>query len=108
MTDDDMDRLDDAREWLGPTLRREFDLLKALPKMPDCAICPSAQWYVLEAPPAKAAISVSPAGPALQLECFCTAFRAIMFRPGARIVTLCDARMDAIDEAQRTTTEPGR
>lgn len=108
MTDDDMDRLDAERTWLGPTLQQAFDLLKALPRMPDCAICPSAQWYVLEVPPDKTPTNAPAAEPEQHLECFCTAFRAVMFKPGMRAVTACDARIDAIAEAAPTTASPAR
>ncbi|NIJ15062.1 hypothetical protein [Sphingobium vermicomposti] len=44
MTDDDMDRLDDARTWLGPTLLGAFYLVEEMARLPDCAIFPAGQW----------------------------------------------------------------
>jgi len=66
--------------WSGPTLRST----KPLPDpLPLCADCPAAWWY-------------QAAG---NLECFCTKFRSVMFDRRANVVTACDARIEAIDEA---------
>ncbi|MGK2908813.1 MAG: hypothetical protein ACSLE1_03295 [Sphingobium sp.] len=86
MTDEDFVRLDDSRPLLGPTLAEEFRLLEALDRLPDCAICPAAQWYKLE----------DENGTKKQLECFCTQFHKIMYKDGYPFVTRCDAREDAI------------
>lgn len=41
-------------------------------RLPDCAIFPAGQWYLPQAP----------ADDTEQLECFCTQFRAVMFKHG--------------------------
>jgi hypothetical protein len=93
MTEEDKDRLDDGREWMGQTLRGAFDLVKAMPRLPDCAICPAGQWYVLEGESS-----------GRRLEGFCTQFRAVMYKDARNTVTQCDARLDAIAAIEAKAT----
>lgn len=83
------------RDWddhLTQTLKDNYALVEALPRVPVCVACPMAQWYKLEAaPPSKPDEKHRPP----TLECFCTAYRCVMYN-GARAVTACDARKDAL------------
>ena len=68
-------------------------MVKAFERVPVCVACPMAQWYKLEAAPSKQGAEPKPA----TLECFCTAFRGVMYNGGGA-VTACDAFQDALDE----------
>jgi hypothetical protein len=93
MNEDDRRLLRDWGDQLTPTLKSNYDLVEALDRVPICVACPMAQWYRLEKVPPK---PDAPA-PTATLECFCTAFRGVMY-DGRRAVTACDARRDALDE----------
>lgn len=73
--------------WTGPTLRAATTLPTPLPL---CADCPAAWWYQA----------------ADQYECFCTKFRSTIFDKGRPPVTACDARAEAITEADARTPPP--
>jgi len=85
MNDDGSRFLRDWDDQIGPTLRENYDLLKGWDSVPVCAACPMAQWYKLESDQGVATF-----------ECFCTAFRGVMYGAGRRAVTACDARADAL------------
>ena len=92
MNEDDRRFLRDWDDHIGSTLRENYDLLKGLDRVPVCTACPMAQWYKLEsAPPKPGAEQKLPT-----LECFCTAFRGVMYGAGRQAVTACDARADAL------------
>ena len=84
MTDDDK-LLRDFTHLLSPTLEESYSLVETMERVPACAVCPIAQWYKM-----KDKLGAETA------ECFCLAFRDVMYRGGARVVTDCDARRDAI------------
>lgn len=93
MNEDDRRLLQGWDDLLGVTLGKNYDLVKALPRVPLCAVCPMAQWYKLEDSPTKP--DEKPAVP--RLECFCTAYRGVMY-DGRRVVTACDAWEDAVKQ----------
>lgn len=99
MTEDDSRFLRDWDDQLCPTLKKNYDLVQKLERIPICVACPMAQWYKLEAVPPKSGTTLTgdaePKPPTL--ECFCTAFRGIMY-DGRRVVTACDAFQDALDK----------
>lgn len=92
MTDDDRRFLSSFDDQLTPTLKENFGLTKMLAPLPVCVACPMAQWYKLESSPPKQGAEQKPP----TLECFCTAFRGVMYAEGRRAVTACDARVDAL------------
>lgn len=93
MNDDDRRLLRDWGDRLTPTLEENYDLVQAFERVPVCVACPMAQWYKLESsPPKQGAEQKLPT-----LECFCTAFRGVMYN-GGRAVTECDAFQDALDK----------
>lgn len=87
MTDDKRRLLRDFTHLLGPTLDGAYHLVENMERVPACAVCPKAQWYKLQD---KTGTETA--------ECFCTAFHDVMYNGGARVVTACDARQDAIDK----------
>lgn len=99
MTEDDRRLLQGWDDQLGLTLGKNYDLVKALLRVPLCAVCPMAKWYKLEEAPAKEGEKPPPP----RLECFCTAYHGVMY-DGRRVVTACDAWEDAI---KREDDEPG-
>lgn len=99
MRDDDRRFLGSFDDQLTPTLKENYDLVEQLERVPVCVACPMAQWYKLETAPPKQGAEPKPA----TLECFCTAFRGVMYN-GGRAVTACDAFQDAADERDGKTT----
>lgn len=93
MTEDDSRFLRNWDDQLCPTLKTNYDLVQKLKRIPICVACPMAQWYKLEAAPPKPNEEAKPA----VLECFCTAFRGVMY-DGRKVVTACDAFQDALDK----------
>ncbi len=51
MTDEDRDLLRDGADYIGLTLSDAPDLLEKMDRVPLCAVCPAAQWYVLDDDP---------------------------------------------------------
>lgn len=97
VTKDDQQFLRDWDDLLTPTLKGDYDLVEALPRVPVCVACPMAQWYKLEPTPPKPDADKKPP----TLECFCTAYRGVMY-DGRRVVTACDARTDALMKLSET------
>jgi hypothetical protein len=93
MTEDDSRFLRDWDDQLCPTLKTNYDFVKKLERIPICVACPMAQWYKLKAAPPKPNEEAKPA----VLECFCTAFRGVMYN-GRKVVIACDAFQDALDK----------
>ena len=90
MTADERRMLRDFKHLLSPTLDDSYDLIETMKRVPVCTVCPMAQWYTMrDSKEVEAA------------ECFCTAFNCVMYNGGARVVTACDARQDAIDPERR-------
>ncbi len=94
MTDDGRRLLRDFDHLLGPTLRENYRLVEAMASVPACVVCPMGQWYKLQ-----------DKDRAETVECFCTAFRDVMYRGDARVITACDARQDAIDAQSSTAAD---
>lgn len=99
MNEADRRFLRDFGDQIGSTLDENYELIEKLPRVPICVACPMAQWYLLESPPSKPALQAKPDAEAEppRLECFCTAFRTVMYN-GGRVVKACDARIDALKE----------
>lgn len=99
MTDGDRRFLSSFDDQLTPTLKENYDLVRAMERVPVCVACPKAQWYKLETSPPRPGMDPKPAPEPKPptLECFCTAFRGVMY-DGRRAVTACDAFQDALDK----------
>lgn len=67
-------------------------MLERMERVPLCAACPAAQWYLTR-----------DSQGAEELEAFCTQFRSVMYRRASRVVTSCDAREDAIGRATESS-----
>lgn len=108
MNDDDRRLLRDFGDRLSPTLDDNYELIKEMDRVPVCVACPMAQWYKLETPPLKPGLAASPtaAPKPPRLECFCTAYRSVMF-DGGRVVTACDAFKDALDKQDGAASPNG-
>ncbi|ODT94283.1 MAG: hypothetical protein ABS86_00340 [Sphingobium sp. SCN 64-10] len=91
MNENDRRFLQGWGDELSPTLDENYELVTGMARVPVCVACPMAQWYKLEHPPSKPSEEPRQA----TLECFCTAYRGVMY-DGRRVVTACDARLDAL------------
>lgn len=99
LTQEDRDLLDSGESHLSHTLLRVRHRLETLfGRVPLCAICPAALWYLKER---ELSESEAAAGKAReQLECFCTKFRGVMYGHEHSVITECDARLDLIENEQ--------
>lgn len=89
MNEDDRRFLRDWDDQLTPTVKAHFEEVKAFARVPICVACPAAQWYKREERDGKG-----------ELQCFCTAYRSIMFAGGS-VITACDARADALGSREQ-------